>query len=308
MVNQKAIVVGTGFVGATTAYALSIKEIVPEVVLIDINEELAEAQEMDISHGNAYSSTTKIRRGNYSDINENDVVIITSGIGELKPGQTRLDLIEINLKILRSVLSEIKNQNKEVYIIIVANPVDILTYFAIKEMEFAPGKVFGSGTVLDSIRFRDILSKDLQINPKDIDGYILGEHGDSSFPAFSNLHVGGVPIENLINFDQEYQNKITQMVRDSAYKIIAGKKATYYGIGSVVSDIVKAIIRDEKRVMAVSIITNGEFGISDVCVGLPTVIGKGGAERILEMKLNTAEIEQLNKSVSTLKDIIIKNS
>lgn len=309
MVNiQKAAVVGCGFVGSAIAYALMQQGTFSELVLLDANGAKAEGEAMDISHGVPFAHAMDIRKGEYEDIADAGVVIITAGANQ-KPGESRLDLVQKNAGIMRSIIREIKRVNCEGILLIVSNPVDILTQVALEESGFPKERVIGSGTVLDTARLKYLVSGKLDVDSRNVHAFIIGEHGDSELAVWSCANVYGIDLEEfaalrgLSSFEKE-KDEIYHAVRDSAYEIIERKGATYYGIGMAATRIAEAIVRDSHTVAPVSVSLNGEYGLSGLCLSIPTVIGNRGAEQILEIHLSEDEMEKLRKSAEELKKVL----
>ncbi len=303
----RVAIIGTGFVGSSFAYALTQSGVVSEIVLIDVNRDKAEGEAMDINHGMAFVNPVKVWAGNYSDTKAADVIVITAGANQ-RPGETRLDLAKRNTAIIKSVCQEIVKNTKNAIIVMTANPVDVLTYVAIKETGFSPERVFGSGTLLDTARFRFLLGEHLGVDPRSVHAYIIGEHGDSELPVWSSATVGGVPINKFCHKHPpevctEQLNHIFCQVKNAAYEIIERKGATYYAIGWALKRIVEAIILDQKSVLTVSTLLTNYHGISDVCIGVPAVIGWDGIERMVELELSDLEVNKLVESASVLKSV-----
>ncbi len=307
--SQRVVIIGAGNVGSTAAFSILTQEVANEIILIDINEELGKSQVLDMQDAADFTQGVEVSFGSYDDLINGDVVVITCGAAQ-KEGQTRLDLLNINAKIIRDVVSKIKATGKIVYVLMVTNPVDILTYIAVTESGLPKGMVFGSGTYLDSARLRVSIADELNVSTANVHAYILGEHGDSSFPAISGGNIAGIKLEKFYQINDELYDRITEKVRDKAYDIINGKGATYYGIGSAVARIVKSIINNDKRIAPVSIMLNGEYGLSDLSIGVPAMIDSEGAKIIGEISLNDKEREMLNKSAEIIKENIshINNS
>lgn len=312
MVNiQKAAIIGCGFVGASSAFSLLQKGIFSELVLIDANKEKAEGEAMDISHGRPYAHPMKIYAGSYDDISDCSLIIITAGANQ-KPGETRLDLVHKNVAIFKSIIPEITKRGFEGILLVVANPVDILTYAALKISGYPKERVFGSGTVLDTARFRYLLSEHLQVASRSVHANIIGEHGDSELAAWSDARVGGLPIHNFCELRGHYDHdsameRIFNSVRNSAYEIISKKHATYYGIAMAVVRICSAIVRDEQSIMPVSSLMTGEYGIQDVVLSIPSVVDANGIEAVVPIELNEQELDALRNSAAVLKKIIRDN-
>jgi L-lactate dehydrogenase len=295
--KQKVFIVGAGgMVGATIAYALAVTETVSDIRLIDIAEELVAGQATDISHATSYARDVRVRVGDYSEIETDDIVIIASGAAQ-KPGQSRLDLLTINAGIMRDVVQKVMAGGKEVFILVVANPVDVLTRVALTESGLPKNRVFGSGTTLDTARLRVALADKLAVSPTAIQAYILGEHGDSSFPAVSGATVGGLPLssfaEDGIDFDS-----IGGEVRTVVYKIIDAKKSTYYGIGQVVAKIVEAMQQERGSIFSVCSLIEGEYGLENVVIGLPSVVSSKGVQIIDDYPLSDTEMRNLKDSAA----------
>ncbi|MBC5688462.1 L-lactate dehydrogenase [Mediterraneibacter sp. NSJ-55] len=309
MINiQKAAVIGCGFVGSSIAYALMQKGTFSEIVLLDANQKKAEGEAMDISHGLPFAHAMDIYAGGYEDIRDASVIIITAGANQ-KPGESRLDLVQKNAKIMKSVIGEIKRVKCEGILLVVSNPVDILTYVALKESGFPPSRVIGSGTVLDTARLKYILSEKLKVDSRNVHAFIIGEHGDSELAAWSCANIYGIPLQEFArmkgykSFAKE-MDEIYHAVRDSAYEIIERKGATYYGIGMAAARIAESIVRDSHTVAPVSVLLNGEYGLSGLCLSIPAIVGNEGAEQVLEIAFSEEENEKLKKSAGELKTVL----
>lgn len=309
MVNmQKVAVIGCGFVGATSAFSLIQSGMFSEMVLIDANQKKAEGEAMDLSHGGAYLNPVKIYAGGYDDIVDAGLIVITAGANQ-KPNETRLDLVKKNVAIFKSIIPEIKERQCEGILLIVANPVDILTYVTLKLSGFPAHRVIGSGTVLDTARLKYVLGCHLQVDPRDVHAYIIGEHGDSELAVWSGAQVSGIHVNHFCELrghfnHQEAMERLAQEVRDSAYEIIERKGATYYGVAVAVRRIAEAIIKDEHAVLPVSSLMKGEFGLEDLCLSIPTVVGRNGVEMVVDIFLNNEENEKLQKSAKALKEVL----
>jgi len=298
---NKVAIIGCGKVGMTAAYALLLKGVVNELVLISRSKAEVEAEQLDLEHGMNFLGAAKITASDdYAAIADSDVVVITAGAAQ-QPGETRLDLCAKNLLMIEEMIPKIVHHAPDSIIIIVSNPVDILTYRAYQLAGLPKGRVFGSGTTLDTARFRFHLAEFLKVNPKSIHAYILGEHGDSSFPALSSAVVGGQPLMTHPNFSMSKALESYEATKSAAYKIIAAKGATYYAIGVVISQLVEHILRDSKRVMALSMPLHGFYDHYGVALSVPCVLGRNGVEQTFEPKLSWEEKVKLNKSVETLK-------
>lgn len=302
--SNKVAIVGCGRVGMSTAFALLIAGIPNELVLFGRDKQKIEGEKLDLEHGLSFLKDAKIYASNsYDDLADSDVVVITAGASQ-KPGDTRLDLIANNKRIIEDMIPKIITAAPHAVIIMVTNPVDLLTYHAHALAQLPLGKVFGTGTTLDTARFRWHLSEQLGINPKSIHAFILGEHGDSSFPALSAAMVGGQSLLSLPTMSQEKALEAYEKARGAAYKLIASKGATYYAIAVAIVEIVKAILRDSKQIFPVSIPLQNYYGHSDVALSVPCVIGRGGAEQVIETKLSWEEKQQFDASVRTLKNLL----
>ena len=309
MINmQKVAVIGCGFVGATSAFSLIQTGLFSEMVLIDANAKKAEGEAMDLSHGSAYLTPMNIYAGTYDDIVDAGIIVITAGANQ-KPDETRLDLVKKNVQIFKSIIPEIKKRNCEGILLIVSNPVDILTEVALKLSGFPSNRVIGSGTVLDTARLKYVLGKHLQVDPRDIHAYIIGEHGDSELVVWSGAQVAGIHINHFCELrghfnHEEAMERLAQEVRDSAYEIIERKGATYYGVAVAVKRIATAIVKDEHAVLPVSSLMQGEFGLNDLCLSIPTVIGQDGVEKVVDIYLNNDENDKLQSSARALKEVL----
>ena len=305
---QKAAIIGCGFVGASSAFSLIHKGLFSELVLIDADKKKAEGEAMDLSHGRPFVHPMKIYAGTYDDISDCALIIITAGANQ-KPGETRLDLVHKNVGIFKSIIPEITKRNFEGILMIVANPVDILTYAALKISGYPKERVLGSGTVLDSARFRYLLSEHLKVDSRSVHAFIIGEHGDSELAVWSGANVSGIDINDFCELRGHYQHKesmerIYKNVRDSAYEIIERKGATYYGVAMAVSRIAESIVRNEHSVLSISSFMEGEYGLNDICISVPTIVSQNGAEQVLEIPLNEEEKEKLKKSADELHKVL----
>lgn len=302
----KISVIGAGFVGSTVAYTLVMKGVASEIVLVDVNLERAEGEAMDISHGAPFAKSSVIRAGSYEDTKGSDVVIITAGTNQ-KPGETRIDLITRNAAIMRDVAGRVGEQSPNAVILVISNPVDVMTYVARQVTGFPKNRVIGSGTVLDSSRFRYLLANRFDIDPRNVHGYIMGEHGDSEFPAWSLVNIAGTSLDEASDlFNKEINDEVRQSIADStrnaAYEIINRKGATYYGIGMSATRIVEAIVRDERSIMTVSSLLHGEYDIDDLYLSVPAILGEHGIEKVLTPRLSDLELANLHHSAEVLRD------
>ena len=302
--SRKVAMVGCGFVGSASAFALMQSKLFSEMVLIDADQNRAEGEALDISHGMAFASPMKIYAGTYDDVSDAAIIVITAGANQ-KPEETRLDLIQKNAKIMRSIIGEIKKRDFEGILLIVANPVDILTYIALKESGYPANRVIGSGTVLDTGRFRYELGEHLGVDSRSVHAYIIGEHGDSEIAAWSSANVSGIPIHDICEMRGFYHHEdamreIAETVKNSAYEIIAKKKATYYGIAMSVRRICEAIVRNEKSILPLSVMLHGQYGLENVVLSMPAIVGSEGVETTVPIELNREEQEKLKQSAQAL--------
>jgi L-lactate dehydrogenase len=302
--KTKVSVVGCGKVGITAAYTMYLKNSINEIVLYDRNREKIAAERLDFLHSLSFLGNTKVNIAeSIENLKGSDVIVYATGAAQV-PGETRLDLVKRNEEILESVLPEILKYSPDSTILVVSNPVDILTYKANKIANLKKGRIFGSGTTLDTARFRYYLSETLHVNPINIHGYILGEHGDSSFPTVSSANIGGEPITEMKGASYEMVMEAYKKARGAAYEIIAGKGATYYSIAVVVDQLVAAILTDSKRIYPVSVPLDGEYGINGVSMSVPCILGRNGVEKIIELNLSDEEKKMMNLSADTLKKFI----
>jgi len=305
---RKVAMIGCGFVGAASCFSLMQSGLFSEMVLIDAAKDKAEGEALDISHGLPFAKPMSIYAGDYDDIKDAAIIIISAGANQ-KPGETRLDLVKKNVAIFRSILPEIKKRNVGGILLIVANPVDILTYLAIKESGLPENRVFGSGTVLDTARLKYLLGEHLSVDSRSVHAFIIGEHGDSEMPAWSSANVSGIPLNSFCEMrghmdHQKSMDAIADQVKNSAYEIIEKKHATYYGIAMSVRRICEAIIRDEKSILPISSLQHGEFGIDGCSISMPAIVGADGVESLVPIELSNAERKSLTESANTLKAVI----
>lgn len=305
---RKVIIIGCGFVGSASAFSLMQSGMFSEIVLIDSNKERAKGEALDISHGIPFSKPMKIYAGDYNDIDDASIIIITAGANQ-KDGETRLDLVKKNIGIFKSILLEINKHNFKGILLVVSNPVDILTTVAIKLSNLPERRVIGSGTVLDTARLKYELGEHLDVDSRSIHAYIIGEHGDSEIAVWSSANVSGIPLKKFCEMrgycNHEAETKrIAQEVKNSAYEIISRKHATYYGIAMSVKRICEAIIRDEDSILPISSIMHGEYGIDKIALSMPAILGKDGVETHVPIQLDDEEIYNLQKSAQVLAKIL----
>ena len=305
---RKVAIVGCGFVGSASAFALMQSGLFSEMVLIEVDHERAEGEALDIGHGMPLAKPMQIYAGNYDDAQDAAIIVVTAGANQ-KPGETRLDLVKKNAAIFKSIMPEFAKRDCKGIMLVVANPVDILTYAAIKLSGMPTKRVIGSGTVLDTARLKYLLSEHLCVDSRSIHTFIIGEHGDSEFATWSSANVSGVPLHDFCEMrghhnHAEAMSEIEASVRNSAYEIIKRKHATYYGIAMAVKRICEAIIRDEKSVLAVSSLMSGVYGIEDVALSMPAIVGKDGIEDLIPVRLSAEEHKKLRESANVLKGVI----
>lgn len=299
---QKIAVIGAGAVGSTTAYTLMIKNLAAEVLLVDVNQAKEEGEVMDMDDALSFVETGSIRCASFKEAADADIIILTAGAAQ-KPGETRLDLINKNKAICKSVFDSIGKIKSTAIVLVVANPVDVITYYAQEISGLDQSRVFGSGTSLDTARLRTEIANELSVNPHNVDGYVLGEHGDSEFDAFSTVSVGGILVKDL-KLPKQKLKEIEVKVKNAAYEIINRKGATFYGIATVVADIVEAILFDQHKIMPVSVRLNGWNGISDVCLSAPAVVCRQGIQKIWPVKLSFSEKLRFKKSARLIKKFL----
>jgi L-lactate dehydrogenase len=304
----KVAIVGVGLVGSTFAYSLLLSGLAAEIVLIDVNRERAEGEAMDLNHAVPFAHPTKICAGDYADCEGAAITVIAAGVGQ-KPGESRLDLVRKNVAIFSKIVPEVARANPEGIIVVATNPVDVLTYMTLKLSGLPAHRVFGSGTILDTARFRYMLSEHLGVDPRSVHAYIVGEHGDSEVPVWSLANVAGMRLptfcaENGIPLSPETTDRIFAQTRDAAYEIIKRKGATYYAVAAGLVRIAEAILRDQNTVLSISSLIEDFYGIDDVCLSLPTVVSRRGIERVLRLELSPQEARGVRKSAGVLRETI----
>ena len=306
--DRKVAIIGCGFVGSSSAFALMQSGLFSEMVLIDVDHDRAEGEALDISHGLPFARPMNIYAGDYDDASDAAVTIITAGANQ-RPGETRLDLVKKNVAIFKTIIPEIAKRHYQGIVLIVSNPVDVLTYVTIKLSGLPLGRVLGSGTVLDTTRFKYALGQHLGVDPRTVHARIVGEHGDSEIAVWSTANVGGVPINSFCELrgfyeHEESMKRIAEGVKNSAYEIIDKKNATYYGIAMTVKRLCEAIVRDEKSVLPVSNLMEGDYGLDDVVLSMPAIIGRGGIEQKVPISLSEEEHRKLEESAAALRAVI----
>lgn len=305
--TRKVAMIGCGFVGSASVFALMQSGLYSEIVLIDADGDKAEGEAMDLSHGIPQTKHMKIYAGNYDDIVDASIIIISAGAGQ-KPGETRLDLVNKNVAIFKSIIPEIEKRDCPGILLIVANPVDILTKVALDMSGFTEERVIGSGTVLDTARLKYELGEHLGVDSKSVHAFIIGEHGDSEVVAWSSANISGIKLNNFCEMRGHFEHEkataeIASKVMNSAYEIIKRKHATYYGIAMAVRRICEVISRDEKSILPVSHIIHDNYGLKDVVLSMPAIVGAGGIESDVPIELNDEELEKLHASAEALKKL-----
>ena len=305
---RKAAIVGCGFVGASIAFRFLQQGLFSKLVLLDVDREKAEGEAMDLSDGLPYASPVEITAGTYDDVADCALVVITAGANQ-KPGETRLDLIGKNTAILRSIIGEITARDFGGILLVVSNPVDVLTYAAWKLSGYPRQRVIGSGTVLDTGRLKQLLGEELRVDSRNIHAFIVGEHGDSELAVWSGANVSGIDLEHFCRLRGDGlhaadMDRLYQSVRDSAYEIIKRKGATYYGIAMAVGRIAVAIVRDEHAVLPISVVLEGQYGQEGLALSVPSIVGRNGLEEVLEISMSQGESLALSASARQLKEAI----
>lgn len=312
MKTHKISIIGAGFVGSTTAFALMNQNMASEIVIVDINKAKAEGEALDLYQGSVFVSPVNIFAGDYADTKDSDIVIITAGLAQ-KPGETRLDLVNRNIDIYKQLIPEIVKYNPNAILLVVSNPVDILTQVTYELSGFPAERVIGSGTVLDTARFKSALAKRFSVDARDIQANIIGEHGDSEIATWSLATVAGLTISQYcenhgIDFSVETAEKISEDVKNSAYQIIDRKGYTNYAVALAVTRITQAILRDENSILTISSLLDGAYGIEGVYISVPTVLGRTGSKQNVEVPYSSSEISALKESAQILKDILANSS
>ncbi len=306
--TRKCVIVGCGNVGATVAYSLMLNRTFTELVLIDIDQKKAAGEAADLNHAMPFAAPMSIYAGDYSDTIDAAIIIITAGCAQ-RPGQTRTDLVRSNVRIFEPIIASITRYTTDAILLIVTNPVDILTYAALQLSDYPAERVIGSGTVLDTARLKFLAGEYLGVDSRNIHSFIIGEHGDSELAVWSCATVSGIPLANFCldgchDCGMERLGQLYEQVKHSAYEIIEAKGATYYAVAEAVRRIVDAILHDESAILPVSSLLRGQYGLHDVCLGVPCIVGRGGVRRVLELPLNGDELHALRLSADKMKEII----
>ncbi len=303
--HRRVSIVGVGNVGTTYAYTLLLSGMASEIVLIDANQAKAEGEAMDLSHAVPFTHPTRVWAGNYSDCAGSAITVLTAGAGQ-KPGETRLDLVKKNAAIWRQIVPEVTKHNPQGLLLVATNPVDVLTYLAWTLSGLPAERVIGSGTTLDTARFRYLLSQHFGVDARSVHAYIIGEHGDSEVPVWSLANIAGMRLPDFckaqgVPCDQASMDHIFTLTRDAAYRIIERKGATFYAVAAGLMSITQAILRDQRSVLSVSSLISDYYGLTDVCFSLPTVVSSRGVERVLRLELSQDEITKLKHSAEVLR-------
>lgn len=304
--GNKVVLIGTGAVGSSYAFSMLNQGVCDELVLIDLNEQKSMGDVMDLNHGVLYAPTpTKVSFGKYEDCKDAALVVICAGANQ-KPGETRLQLVEKNMAIFKNIVGEVMKSGFDGIFLIATNPVDILTYATWKFSGLPKERVIGSGTILDTARFRYLLGQQFNVSPQSVHASIIGEHGDTEVAVWSSANIAGIPLQAYLAREENGEEKMTEIavnVRDAAYEIIQAKGSTYYGIAMGLTRISRAILQNQDVVLTVSALLEGEFGHDDVYIGVPAVINRGGIRNVVEIPLSEKEEELFAKSVNTLKEV-----
>ena len=309
MINvRKAAIIGCGFVGSSIAFSLMQRGLYSELVLIDANFKKAEGEAMDLSHGLPYTASMQIYAGSYDDIADCAIAILTAGANQ-KPGESRLDLIGRNVAILKSIIPELTRRKFQGILLVVSNPVDVLTYSAWKLSGLPARHVIGSGTVLDTARLKYLLGQELGVDSRNVHAAVIGEHGDSELAVWSSANVSSLDLTHFCQLrgrkdDSDLLERIYHEVRDSAYEIIERKGATYYGIAMAVTRITECIVKDESAMLPVSVVLEGQYGLQNLCLSIPAIVGQDGVEAVLEIPLSPNEKQALLASAHQLRQVI----
>jgi L-lactate dehydrogenase len=304
----RVAVVGTGAVGSTFAYALLLSGLASEIVLVDVNRSKAEGEAMDLNHAVPFTHPTRIWAGGYADCAGATVTVLAAGVPQ-RPGQTRLQCLQANAQVWREIVPQIAVNNRRGILLVATNPVDVLTYTAWKISGLPAARVLGSGTILDTARFRFLLSQHFGVDARSVHAFIIGEHGDSEVAAWSLANIAGMRLPeycraNGLPYENQVMERIFESTRDAAYRIIERKGATYYAVAAGLLRITQSILRHQNTVLSVSSLINDYYGISDVCFSLPTVINQEGVQKVLRLELDNSEISKLRHSAGILRQTL----
>lgn len=305
--SPKIAIIGAGSVGTTFAYSILIRGLASEIVIIDINKERAEGEAMDLNHGMPFAYPTKVWAGDYPDCKDADIVVIAVDKGQ-KIEQSRLELAEGNFQIMKQIIPSITRYNKDCILLVVTNPLDVMTYAALKLSGFPKNKVIGSGTILDTSRLRYLLGEYLQVDPRNVHAYIIGEHGDSEVPVWSLANVAGIRLRDYcplcnVPYDLDDFNKLFLKVRNAGYEIVKRKGRTFYAVALGMTKIVEGILRNENAVLTVSCFLEDYHGVSDICLSVPVVLNRNGVKETIRLPLDKNEIEDFQKSATIIKNV-----
>jgi L-lactate dehydrogenase len=304
--TARVAIIGAGHVGSTCAYALLLSGLAAEIVVIDSDRSRAEGEVMDLRHAEPFAHPTAFRTGDIEDCAGAAVVVLAAGAGQ-RPGETRLDLAQKNARIFRDIVPRVVRSNRDGILLIATNPVDVLTHLSLKLSGLPPERVIGSGTILDTARFRHLLSQYYGVDPRSVHAYIIGEHGDSEVPVWSLANIAGMHLQDFCVaqgrvYDQQAMDTIFAETRDAAYEIIRRKGATYYAVAAGLMRIVEAILRNQRTVLSVSTLVSNYYGLDDVCFSLPTIIARSGVVNKLRLDLSEAEVAELRRSAEVLRE------
>jgi len=299
---KKIAVIGAGNVGSTAAYTLMLKGLAAQVLLIDINDKKEKGEVLDIADGLCFAETGCVKGGNFADAADADLIILSAGVAQ-KPGETRLQLADKNKTIARDIFRKIGKVKSSAVIIVVANPVDVITYTVQQAVKLPKSQIFGSGTALETARLKTVLGHLLKVNPHSVEGFVVGEHGDSGLVAWSSVIIGGLPIRHFIKSDKELK-KLEQKIKNEVYDIIKRKGATYFGIASVIAELAEAVVLNQQRVLPVTSRLKHWNGISGLCLGAPAVIGQNGVDKLWPLTLTATEKKQLAASAKKIKSYL----
>ncbi len=300
----KVAIIGTGFVGSTTAFSLLLSGAVSQILLYDREKKKAEGRVMDLLHGNQFTPKVElIPCDDFKALKDSDIILLTLGAHQEK-GETRLDLIKKNAILFKELMPKITKYNKKAIYIVVTNPVDVCTYLALKYGKLKKEQVFGTGTTLDTARLKWMLGEHFKVNTKNVHSYVLGEHGDSSFTVLSSASIGCIPLKAMKGYSKQVIENCIKKTRNAAYEVIARQGATYYAISLVVTELIKAIVEDRKELLPLSVYLNNYKGISDVCLSVPVVLGRKGIEQVMDIPLSKEEVSALENSAKIVKDCL----
>jgi L-lactate dehydrogenase len=306
-ISSKVVIVGAGFVGSTLCYSLLIQGTASHVVMIDIDMKMVEGEVMDLNHGLPYAHPVRITSGNYSDCKDADIVVIAVDKGGVIK-KSRLELAEGNFAILKQIIHEIVRYNKKCILLVVTNPLDVMTYAALKLSRFPTNRVIGSGTILDSARLRYLVGNDLHVDPRNVHAYIIGEHGDSEVPVWSLANVAGIRLKDYcplskIPYNAKHFHELFLQVKNAAYEIIKRKNRTYYAVALGLTKIIESILRDENAVLTVSCYLQDYHGVKDICLSVPAVVNRQGIREIIKLPLSAKEMTDFRKSAAIVKEV-----